>query len=277
DSCTRNKEHALTLSWERIPRLASGVRVKQSLLNLPQLSNNSAIFAHTVVQALKSLDFRYHRILHTENLHPELPGPGDHIVDFSEGKIDSPFATVGDRCIERWNSFSKRPGKNTPQCYTKPLDSLKKWNNRFFWVDEKVFPTVVAWRTAATKDDKPQANTYSMVDVAILDTHQMDLFNLIKASNPTKGVDTGVHGSVTAKQEIPVIDDAGATGVTVEPNLEKEIISMLSEMSVDTGLAIHTQKTHEPHVTTQTVNDPDPLSYAKPWSQQEVTQSSKEK
>ncbi|GJX05255.1 hypothetical protein Tco_0191171 [Tanacetum coccineum] len=71
-----------------------------------------------------------------------------------------------------WMSFSKRPGKNTPQCYTKPLDSLKNWNNRFFWVDEKVFPTVVAWRTAATKDDKPQANTYSVVDVTTLDTHR---------------------------------------------------------------------------------------------------------
>ncbi|GKA92420.1 hypothetical protein Tco_0814345 [Tanacetum coccineum] len=118
-------------------------------------------------------------------------------------------------------SFSKRPGKNTPQRYTKPLDSLKNWNNHFFWVDEKVFPTVVAWRMAATKDDKPKANTYSVVDVATLDTHRtpiqkqpeellclvglsrnfflhddeypiflndndQDLFNLIKAPNPTE-------------------------------------------------------------------------------------------
>ncbi|GJS45730.1 hypothetical protein Tco_0595851 [Tanacetum coccineum] len=201
-----------------------------------------------------------------------------------------------------WMSLSKRPGKNTPQCYTKPLDSLKNWNNRFFWVDEKVFLIVVAWRTAATKDDKPQANTYSVVDVATLDTHrtpfqkqsdellclvglsrnfflhddeypiflndndhEMDLFNLIKASNPTK-VKTGthqrtahevplltatasrviqmvdatelsassgtpstmerVHGLAAAEQEIPVTDDAGATEATVEPNLEKEVISM---------------------------------------------------
>ncbi|GJX14369.1 hypothetical protein Tco_0206127 [Tanacetum coccineum] len=87
-----------------------------------------------------------------ENLHPELPGPGDHIVDFPEGK--------------------QKTRKNTPQCYTKPLDSLKNWNNRFFWVDEKVFPTVVAWRMAATKDDKPKANTYSVVDVATLDMHR---------------------------------------------------------------------------------------------------------
>ncbi|GJY43967.1 hypothetical protein Tco_0432180 [Tanacetum coccineum] len=164
-----------------------------------------------------------------ENLHLELPGPGDHIVDFPEGKIGiytkkiefanfripisqflfdilgyyqihlSQLSVIGAAKVSHfeincrvlniiptvnlfrvfyvpsynsgWMSFSKRPGKNTPQCYTKPLDSLKNWNNRFFWVDEKVFPTVVAWRTAATKDDKPHANTYSVVDVATLDTH----------------------------------------------------------------------------------------------------------
>ncbi|GJT59409.1 hypothetical protein Tco_1002942 [Tanacetum coccineum] len=67
-----------------------------------------------------------------------------------------------------WMSFSKRPGKNTPQCYTKSLDLLKNWNNRFFWVDERVFPTAVAWRTSAPKDSMPLEGTYSMEDVAIL-------------------------------------------------------------------------------------------------------------
>nr|GEZ21965.1 hypothetical protein [Tanacetum cinerariifolium] len=103
--------------------------------------------------------------------------------------------------------FSKRPGKNTPQCYTKPLDSLKNWNNRFFWVDERVFPTVVDWRTNAPKYGMPAENTYSVKAVRALDTHRtpiqkqlemllclvginMDLFNLIRAPNPTK-VKTG--------------------------------------------------------------------------------------
>nr|GEX52411.1 putative transposase (putative), gypsy type [Tanacetum cinerariifolium] len=120
-------------------------------------------------------------------------------------------------------SFSKRPGKNTSQCYTKPLDSLKNWNNRFFWVDERVFPTIVDWRTSAPKDGMPAENTYSPEAVRILDTHRtpiqkqpeallclvglsrryylgdevyptflhdddrdMDLFNFIRAPNPTK-------------------------------------------------------------------------------------------
>nr|GEZ20630.1 hypothetical protein [Tanacetum cinerariifolium]GEZ20633.1 hypothetical protein [Tanacetum cinerariifolium] len=69
-------------------------------------------------------------------------------------------------------SFSKRPGKNTPQCYNKPLDSHKNWNNRFFWVGECVFPTVMDWRTNASKDGMP--------------ANEIDLFSLIRAPNPTK-------------------------------------------------------------------------------------------
>ncbi|GJQ93516.1 hypothetical protein Tco_0004655 [Tanacetum coccineum] len=165
-----------------------------------------------------------------KNLHPELPGPEDHIVDFPEGKVGvyikkiefanfripisqflfdiigyyqlhlSQLLVIGAAKVShfkinchvlntipivnlfrvfyvssynsRWMSFSKRPGKNTPQCYTKPLDSLKNWNNRFFWVDEKVFPTVVSWCTAPIKDEKPKENTNSVVDVAILNTYR---------------------------------------------------------------------------------------------------------
>nr|GFC97550.1 hypothetical protein [Tanacetum cinerariifolium] len=88
-----------------------------------------------------------------------------------------------------WMSFSKRPGKNTPQCYTKPLDSLKNWNNRFFWVDECVFPTVVEWRTNASKDGMP--------------TSEMDLFSLIRAPNPTK-VKTGSRPR--APHELPLLN-----------------------------------------------------------------------
>ncbi|GJV79816.1 hypothetical protein Tco_1515686 [Tanacetum coccineum] len=69
-----------------------------------------------------------------------------------------------------WMSFSKRPGKNTPQCYTKPLDSLKNWNNRFFWIDERIFPTVVDWRASAPRDEMPIAGSYSAANVTLLNT-----------------------------------------------------------------------------------------------------------
>nr|GEV68044.1 retrovirus-related Pol polyprotein from transposon TNT 1-94 [Tanacetum cinerariifolium] len=137
--------------------------------------------------------------------------------------------------ISGWMSFSKRPGKNTPQCYTKPLDSLKNWNNRFFWVDERVFPTVVDWRTNAPKDGMPAAGTYSVKAVRALDTHRTpiqkqpemllclvgisrryylgdevyptflhdnDRGGLIRASNPTK-VKVGSHPR--APHEFPLL------------------------------------------------------------------------
>ncbi|GJZ62071.1 hypothetical protein Tco_0618208, partial [Tanacetum coccineum] len=136
-------------------------------------------------------------------------------------------------------SFSKRLGKNTPQCSTNPLDSLKNWNNRFFWVDERIFPTIVVWRTSAPKDGMPPADSYSSVDVTTLNTRRtpiqkqpevllclvglsrnfflgdyvypiflndddrdMDLFNLINASNPTKvKTETRPH----AAHEVPLL------------------------------------------------------------------------
>nr|GEX69210.1 hypothetical protein [Tanacetum cinerariifolium] len=166
----------------------------------------------------------------TEMLRPELPGLGDRIVDFPEGKVGvytrffefanfrlplsqflfdvlgyyqihiSQLSVIGVAKVSHfeiscrvqnivptlslfrvfyvpsfnsgWMSFSKRPGKNTLQCYTKPLDSLKNWNNRFFWVDECVFPTAVEWRTNASKNRMPASGTYSVEAVRVLDTHR---------------------------------------------------------------------------------------------------------
>ncbi|GJR86048.1 hypothetical protein Tco_0210059 [Tanacetum coccineum] len=149
-------------------------------------------------------------------------------------------------------------------------------------MDKKVFPTVVAWRMATTKDDKPKANTYSV------------------------GAEAGVHGPAATEQEIPITDDVGATEATIEPDLKKEVISMgptiknrrrqrdageggsnaptkvlrkdhdvaraehsarrgksLADMNADTELAIHVQETQEPPVATQSVSDLDPLSSSK--------------
>ncbi|GJZ66537.1 hypothetical protein Tco_0623233 [Tanacetum coccineum] len=49
-------------------------------------------------------------------------------------------------------------------------------------------------------------------------------------------------------------------------------------MSEDTEPAIHVYETQEPPIATQSVSDPDPLSYAKPQPnlKQDVAQSSKE-
>nr|GEX37677.1 polyubiquitin [Tanacetum cinerariifolium] len=147
----------------------------------------------------------------------------------------------------RWMSFSKRPGKNTPQCYTKPLDSLKNWNNRFFWVDESVFSTVVDWRTNAPKDGMPAAGTYFVEAVRALDTHHMDLFSLIRAPNPTK-VKVGSRPraphevpllTLTANRVIEMDDPATASDSSgVPPTIERSPLDFFLEaVASDQGAA----------------------------------------
>nr|GEY35888.1 transposase (putative), gypsy type [Tanacetum cinerariifolium] len=204
-----------------------------------------------------------------ETLHPALPGPEDRIVDFPEGKIGV--------------YTSKRPGKNTPQCYTKPLDSLKNWNNRFFWVDERVFPTFVDWRTNAPKDGMPAEGTYSLEAVRVLDTHRtpiqkqpemllclvgisrryylgdelypmflhdddrdMDLFNLIRAPNPTK-VKTGSRPrapyevpllTLTAPRVIEIDEPAATDSCGVPSTIERSPLDFAHEAgATDQGTA----------------------------------------
>ncbi|GJU93405.1 hypothetical protein Tco_1318161 [Tanacetum coccineum] len=184
----------------------------------------------------------------SEDLHLELPNRGDIIVDFPEGKISMytkffefanfripisqfPFDILGHYQIHfsGWMSFSKRPGKNTPQCYTKPLDSLKNWNNRFFWVNERVFPTAVAWRTSDPKDSMPLKGTrrYFLGDDVYPiflhdDGREMDLFNLISAPNPAV-IKTGTRPRTP--HEVPLLT------VIVSRQIDMEEPAVTSESS----------------------------------------------
>nr|GEX44535.1 hypothetical protein [Tanacetum cinerariifolium] len=87
-----------------------------------------------------------------EALHPELPGLEDRIVDFPEGK--------------------QEVGEEYPPMLYQALGLSQKLEQPFFWVDERVFPTVVDWRTSAPKDGVPAENTYSAEAVRTLDTHR---------------------------------------------------------------------------------------------------------
>ncbi|GKC80126.1 hypothetical protein Tco_1130900 [Tanacetum coccineum] len=139
-----------------------------------------------------------------ESLHPELHGPEEPIMEFSEGKVG---------------------------VYTKFFE--------FANYHERIFPTVVEWRTSAPKDKMPSSDSYSAADVTILNTHRtpiqkqpelllclvglsrsyflgddvyptflydddrdMDLFNLINAPNPAK-VKTGTRPRVA--HEVPLL------------------------------------------------------------------------
>ncbi|GKE06101.1 hypothetical protein Tco_1398119 [Tanacetum coccineum] len=131
-------------------------------------------------------------------------------------------------------AFSKQPGKNTLQCYTKPLDSLKNWNNRFFWVDEKVFPT------SAPKDGMPAGNTYSAEGV-------MDLFNLIRALNPAI-VKTGTRQR--AAHEVPLLT-AMASGVIDMEDVVATSTSSSLPVAMDQSPLDFSNKDPTPLITNQ--------------------------
>ncbi|GJW74187.1 hypothetical protein Tco_0133557 [Tanacetum coccineum] len=68
-----------------------------------------------------------------------------------------------------WMSFSKRTD-NAPVCYTKPLDSLKSWNDHFFWADEFACPASFPWHTAKNviRDPAPLATEFNVRDYTTL-------------------------------------------------------------------------------------------------------------
>nr|GEW51648.1 hypothetical protein [Tanacetum cinerariifolium] len=115
----------------------------------------------------------------------------------------------------------------------------QKLEQSLLWLDEEVFPTAVDWQTNAPKDGMPAENTYSMQAVRALDTHRtpiqkqlkmllclvrisrryylgdevyptflhdddrdMDLFNLIRAPNPTK---VKIGSRPRAAHEVPLL------------------------------------------------------------------------
>ncbi|GJX22926.1 hypothetical protein Tco_0227371 [Tanacetum coccineum] len=85
-----------------------------------------------------------------EDLHPELPGPEETIVDFPEGKVDVVQQATGEEYPTMLYQAHRLP---------------KELEYRFFWVDERIFPTVVSWRTSAPKDEMPSVDTYSALDL----------------------------------------------------------------------------------------------------------------
>ncbi|GJX68450.1 hypothetical protein Tco_0304177 [Tanacetum coccineum] len=176
----------------------------------------------------------------SEKLHPELLGPGDHIVDFPEA--------TASRVIQMVDATELSTSSGTPSTVERsPLD----------FSNEDAPPPV------------------------------------------TQGAEAGVHGPTAGEQEIPVTDDAEATEAAGDAgeggyNAPAKVLrkdhdaaraehsarggKSLADMSVDTEPVIHVPETQEPPVATQSVSDPDPLSYAKPQPnpKQDVAQSSKE-
>nr|GEU83306.1 transposase (putative), gypsy type [Tanacetum cinerariifolium] len=69
-------------------------------------------------------------------------------------------------------SFSKRPDSDAV-CYTKPLDSLKHWNDRLFWVNSFACPASFPWHVDknVSKDPFPKSTEFNAYHYAILVAH----------------------------------------------------------------------------------------------------------
>nr|GEW00655.1 hypothetical protein [Tanacetum cinerariifolium] len=139
-----------------------------------------------------------------EALHPELPGPEDRIVDFPEGKGGCHLA--------------RGRGRIPPMLY-QALGLSQKLEQPLFWVDERVFSTVMDWRTSAPKDGMPAENTgytpYPHPETTKDDTllsgnkpqilpggRDMDLFSLIRAPNLTK---VKTRSRLCAAHKVPLL------------------------------------------------------------------------
>ncbi|GJZ86628.1 hypothetical protein Tco_0658238, partial [Tanacetum coccineum] len=69
-------------------------------------------------------------------------------------------------------SFSKRPDSDDV-CYTKPLDSLKHWNDQFFWVDSFACPASFLWHIGknVSRDPFPKSTEFNTDHYVILVAH----------------------------------------------------------------------------------------------------------
>ncbi|GKC57931.1 hypothetical protein Tco_1085529 [Tanacetum coccineum] len=171
-----------------------------------------------------------------EYVHPELPGPKDTIVDFSKGKVGVytkffEFANfrvpISQLLFDILGHFqihlSQLSVLGAAKCYTKPLNSVKKWNNRFFLVDERIFLTIVEWLLDAPKDKMPSADSYF---VAEWRSHHWTSQVKIRPPMITGWGETKDQVPAVVSQEAPSAENAATTEVVPELNLEKEATAM---------------------------------------------------
>ncbi|GJR86853.1 hypothetical protein Tco_0210864 [Tanacetum coccineum] len=133
-----------------------------------------------------------------------------------------------------WFGFTKRP--NVHACYSKNLDSVKNWNNHFFWVDEFIVPANARFGwfsgTNIVKDRALAPSEYNVEHVNTfiaqaspflrfseeflcwVGISQMDLNAFIRTADPRK---VRIVKKARAKNERPIVTVAKHRTVTLLP------------------------------------------------------------
>ncbi|GKA05166.1 hypothetical protein Tco_0684286 [Tanacetum coccineum] len=115
-----------------------------------------------------------------------------------------------------WFGFTKRP--NVRACYSKNLDSVKNWNDHFFWVDEFVVPAnarfpeeFLCW-VGISRNYLLNKDTYPRFEYE--DGEVMDLNAFIRTADPRK---VRIVERPRAENEGPIVTVAKHRTVTLLP------------------------------------------------------------
>ncbi|GJV99657.1 hypothetical protein Tco_1554909 [Tanacetum coccineum] len=206
------------------------------------IDSMKSVLTRSVLDALCD-KFHIHDVV-----HPELPGRNDRIRNSPADILEyfqinlSQLSVIAAAKVSHFEILCRVHGfVPIVVCYTRPLDSLKNWNDHFFWVDASAFPLVVPWHNNKTlrKDPHPTPAEFNanvcnyladnpalfrkflepfLCFVGIIryydldencyptfwanDDEEMDLFSFINHADPTK---VRIRERVVAEGEVPLL------------------------------------------------------------------------
>ncbi|GJS50745.1 hypothetical protein Tco_0624107 [Tanacetum coccineum] len=144
---------ALDVSSSRVRKIKENIALKALLIVIPATVDTTTTL---------SITFAFANIIAPISVYDyEVMGMDD------QASVDgnaTPFPNVDD---------ADKRQESDAVCYTKPLDSLKRWNDHFFWVDSFTCHASFPWHTAknVSKDPFPKSSEFNAEHYAILVAH----------------------------------------------------------------------------------------------------------
>lgn len=108
-----------------------------------------------------------------------------------------------------WVTFAKRVGPY--QCYTEKVDRLAGWREKFFWIDEAVYPTHHVFYTHETlpKDESPPKEWYNVGHAEFINTNRIPIRPYPEEFLVHLGISRNYFDS---EDEVPTFLDADGAG-----------------------------------------------------------------